>query len=588
MLADAQVPTLLTQDRLVSKLPPHAARVLCLDTGWEAVARENPADPAVVVGPDDLAYVIYTSGSTGQPKGAMNTHRGICNRLLWMQDAYGLTPADRVLQKTPFSFDVSVWEFFWPLLTGAALVLARPQGHQDSGYLADLIGEQGITTLHFVPPMLALFLEESDLPARCASLRRVICSGEALPYELQERFFATFPAASSALHNLYGPTEAAVDVTFWECRRQPTDQIVPIGRPIANTQIYILDGRGEPVPVGVPGELHIGGVGVGRGYLRRRELTEERFVADPFRADPAVRLYKTGDLAAWRADGAIVYLGRMDHQVKVRGFRIELGEVEAVLNAHPAVRESVVVVREDAPGERRLAAYVVADAAVLSGEADDQQNGLEAPHAQNPGEHGPTRQANLSFHPTLPGLARTLRACCKERLPDYMVPAAFTELAALPLTPNGKVDRRALPIPNFSGDGPTSVSPSAALPVTPLEGHLVALWTEILGISCLGTHDNFFECGGDSLLGLRMVNRLRKQFGENLSLVAVFDAPTVAALAALLQERHPAGVAALLGIPADGPATPAITPAMAARSLPGIVSVSREKRRVTRSSLTGE
>ena len=257
MLEDAQVPLLLTQERLVPMLPPHGAEVISLDKAWETLA-DDSGDPvastASGAGPGDLAYVIYTSGSTGKPKGAMNTHRGICNRLLWMQDAYGLTASDRVLQKTPFSFDVSVWEFFWPLLTGAALVLARPRAHGDSDYLANLIEKQRITTCHFVPPMLSVFLDERDLATRCKTLRRVVCSGEALPYELQERFFAVFTDPGVGLHNLYGPTEAAVDVTYWECRRGGAGEpVVPIGRPVANTQIYLLDKQGQVVAGGRAG-----------------------------------------------------------------------------------------------------------------------------------------------------------------------------------------------------------------------------------------------------------------------------------------------------------------------------------------------
>ena len=359
MMADARVPVLLTQTRLLPNLPAHDATTICLDGEWTQIRASGDAPPAAKVRPEQPAYVIYTSGSTGQPKGAVNSHRGICNRLLWMQDAYALGPDDRVLQKTPFSFDVSVWEFFWPLLTGAALVVARPKGHQDSGYLAQLIRDQAVTTMHFVPPMLAVFLEEKDLAARCPSLRRVICSGEALPFELQERFFATFRDESVELHNLYGPTEAAVDVTYWPCLRGDQSGVVPIGRPIANTQIYLLDQRGQPVPVGVPGELYIGGLGVGIGYLGRPELTAEKFVPDPF--GRGATLYRTGDLARWREDGAIMYLGRLDHQVKVRGFRIELGEIEAALNAQSDVSECVVTVREDMPGERRVVAYLVRD-----------------------------------------------------------------------------------------------------------------------------------------------------------------------------------------------------------------------------------
>ena len=356
MLADAGAPVLLTHSSLEQSLQPHAGKVVLLDADWPAIAEEDPGNLSSPVGPENLAYMIYTSGSTGHPKGAMNTHGAIVNRLLWMQDAYHLAPSDRVLQKTPFSFDVSVWEFFWPLLTGATLVVALPGGHKDGAYLANLIRKDEITTTHFVPSMLSAFLEQTGLRTTCASLKRVICSGEALSFELQQRFFSILPAQ---LHNLYGPTEAAVDVTFWACERDGRLRTVPIGRPIANTQIHILDRSLQPTPVGVAGELHIGGIGLARGYHNRPELTAEKFIPDPFRKEPGARLYKTGDLARYLPDGAIEYLGRLDHQVKLRGFRIELGEIEALLDSHPAVRESVVVMREDKPGQKSLVGYIV-------------------------------------------------------------------------------------------------------------------------------------------------------------------------------------------------------------------------------------
>jgi amino acid adenylation domain-containing protein len=362
MLADARPPVLLTafhSAELNPELRAHLAggdwTLVDLVGGWAAIAGEPDSNPDVAADGDNLAYMIYTSGSTGKPKGALNQHSGIRNRLLWMQAQYRLTPADRVLQKTPFSFDVAVWEFFWPLISGAALVIARPEGHKDPAYLAELIQREGVTTLHFVPSMLRLFLEDAAA-ADCASLRRVICSGEALPADLQERFFATLPAE---LHNLYGPTEAAIDVSSWACQRDSGQASVPIGRPVANTQLYILDSRLQPVPIGVAGELYIGGVQVGRGYLNRPELTAERFLRDPFSADQAARLYRTGDLARFRPDGAIEFLGRGDTQVKIRGFRIELGEIEAVLAEHPAVQTALVIDREDRHGEKFLAAYVV-------------------------------------------------------------------------------------------------------------------------------------------------------------------------------------------------------------------------------------
>jgi amino acid adenylation domain-containing protein/FkbM family methyltransferase len=355
-LLDAGIAVLLTKEQYARDLPPHHAPVVCVDSDRDAIAQRSRQRPESKVTADNLAYVIYTSGSTGQPKGAMNEHKAIVNRLLWMQEAYGLGPDDCVLQKTPFTFDVSVWEFFWPLMVGARLVVARPGGHQDPAYLARLIMAEQVTTLHFVPSMLQVFLEE-PAASGCRSLKRVICSGEALPLALQERFFRV---SAAELHNLYGPTEAAVDVTYWACEASRERLTVPIGRPIANIQIHLLDSYLRQTPVGVVGELHIGGTAVGRGYCRRPELTAERFIPDPFGAAGA-RLYKTGDLARYLSDGSIEFLGRVDHQVKLRGLRIELGEIEAALAQHPAVQEAVVVVREHGPGDQRLVAYLVPD-----------------------------------------------------------------------------------------------------------------------------------------------------------------------------------------------------------------------------------
>ncbi len=358
MLEDADPPVLLTQEHLLEALPEHKIPTICLDRDWPTLADEPKENPALITTGKDQAYMIYTSGSTGKPKGVPNVHEGIANRLLWMQDSYQLDGSDRVLQKTPYSFDVSVWEFFWPLMTGACLVVARPEGHKDPSYLVELIQQQGITTMHFVPSMLRIFLEAEGVEG-CRSLRRVICSGEALTMDLQQRFFERLGGCE--LHNLYGPTEAAVDVSYWKCRRETAMTTVPIGRPVWNTQLYVLDSYLQPVPVGVPGELHIGGVQLARGYLKQPELTAQKFIADPYSTEPGARLYKTGDLARFLPDGNIEYLGRIDHQVKLRGFRIELGEIETTLEAHPGVMQSVVTAREDVPGDRRLVAYVVPD-----------------------------------------------------------------------------------------------------------------------------------------------------------------------------------------------------------------------------------
>ncbi|NVJ28035.1 amino acid adenylation domain-containing protein, partial [Myxococcus sp. AM011] len=495
MLEDTTPPVLLTQQHLLANLPPHSAQVLCLDTEWSTVARRRADRLAPLAGPDALAYVIFTSGSTGRPKGAMNAHRAVVNRLLWMQDAYGLTAADTVLQKTPFSFDVSVWEFFWPLMTGARLVVAKPGGHQDPTYLVRLIAEETVTTLHFVPSMLQAFLEEPGLE-RCTSLQRVVCSGEALPLELARRCLQRLPGAG--LHNLYGPTEAAVDVSFHPCVRDEPYHSVPIGRPVANTQLRLLDAHLRPVPIGVPGELFIGGVQVGRGYLGRPELTAERFVPDDFSDTPGARLYRTGDLARWRSDGTVEYLGRVDFQVKLRGFRIELGEIEAALRTLPDVADTVVVVREDGAAGARLVAYLVPAASV----ALDTQ---------------------------------ALRASLTQRLPGFMVPSAFVTLPALPLSPSGKVDRKALPAPEASHQ---QLEQAFVAPRNAMELEVARAFEEVLDLNPIGARGHFFELGGHSLLATQLVSRVREAFQVELPLRALFEAPTVEQLALRIQARQ--------------------------------------------------
>ena len=363
LLADCAPQLILTQDHLKGRLSTSASQAVVIEETRRVLSRyssENISPAAIGLHPRSLAYVIYTSGSTGNPKGAMNEHGGVINRLVWMQDQYGLRPEDRVLQKTPFGFDVSVWEFFWTTMTGARLVVARPEGHRDPRYLMELIEDSEVTTLHFVPSMLQLFLDTHE-PGRCPTVRHVVCSGEELPVGLQSKFFERFPAA--ALSNLYGPTEAAVDVTAWECGAGEGQERVPIGFPIANTQMHVLSDTKEPLLPGEQGHLFIGGVGVGRGYWKRPDLTCERFVADPFSSAVGTRMYDTGDLGRLRADGALEYLGRGDGQIKLHGIRIELGEVEGHLRRHAGVKEAAVMVRENDIGEKRLAAYVTADMA---------------------------------------------------------------------------------------------------------------------------------------------------------------------------------------------------------------------------------
>ncbi|MDI1279363.1 non-ribosomal peptide synthetase [Methylobacter sp.] len=365
MITDVNAPIVLSQASLLNKLAVCSTKILCLDTRWHEVAVEPATNPVVAIMPENLAYCIYTSGSTGQPKGVGVPHQGILNRLQWMQEQYDLNETDRVLQKTPFSFDVSVWEFFWPLMTGACLFVAGPEQHKDSIAMMNMIVQHQISTLHFVPAMLQAFVDTPGVE-RCTSLKRVICSGEALPADLVRQFYKK---SAAQLHNLYGPTEASVDVSAWFCMPDKTDDSIPIGRPIANISLYILDKQLNPVPVGAQGELHIGGIGLARGYLNRPDLTAEKFIPNPFGA-PGSRLYKTGDLTRYLMNGDIEYAGRIDHQVKIRGVRIELGEIESLLMQSPEVKEVVVLAREDIPGDKRLVTYVVPERIHQNPDAD--------------------------------------------------------------------------------------------------------------------------------------------------------------------------------------------------------------------------
>lgn len=516
MLRDCRPTVLLTQQSLagmLAEIDPSVPQLL-LDAPDQDWAREPETDPSTAsasLAANSLAYVIYTSGSTGMPKGAMNEHRGVVNRLLWMRDEYGIGAGDIVLQKTPFSFDVSVWEFFLPLLSGARLVMARPGGHKDPAYLAATVQSRGVTTMHFVPSMLHAFLEHADVGKACVGLRRVICSGEALSATLVEIFRRKLPGVE--LHNLYGPTEAAVDVTSWDCSAGAPGASVPIGRPVANTRMYVLDMFGEPVPIGVSGEIFIGGVQVGRGYLGREELTAERFVSDPFAGEGVARMYRTGDLGRWRADGNIEYLGRNDFQVKLRGFRIELGEIENNLAACESVAQAVVIAREDRPGDVRLVAYVVP----ASG-----------------------------MHLDLAALAAHL----KTMLPDYMVPQHFVAMDAIPLSPNGKVERKALPVPQADA----AAARERRAPRGDTEQRVAALMAEVLGVTGIGADDDFFAIGGHSLLAARLASRLSAAFATVVPLRTLFEAPTVAMLARGLED----GAGAPASVPAHVPMVPAL------------------------------
>ncbi|PXW79656.1 amino acid adenylation domain-containing protein, partial [Nitrosomonas sp. Nm84] len=485
MVTDSAIELLLTQSHVRERIPyAEGCHVVELDTLDLMDWPDN--NPAVNLHGEHLAYIIYTSGSTGKPKGAGNRHSALHNRLVWMQEAYPLNYDDTVLQKTPFSFDVSVWEFFWPLMVGARLAIANPGDHRDAARLIALIQQHAVTTLHFVPSMLRAFMADGDVAA-CSSLRQIICSGEALQWEMQEAVFRQLPSAK--LYNLYGPTEAAIDVTHWTCRDEASGNI-PIGQPIAATQTYILDTDLNPTPQGVAGELYLGGAGLARGYLNRPGLTAERFVANPFDGNGG-RLYRTGDLARWRSDGQIEYLGRLDHQVKVRGFRIELGEIETQLLSQPGIREAVVVAKEG-PGSARLVAYVSCHA------------GNEIDTVELCGALG-------------------------KSLPGYMIPSATIVLESLPLNANGKVDRKLLPEPEF-----ISVEQYEA-PQGEIEEALAAIWMEVLSLKRVGRNDHFFELGGHSLLILQVQQKLQRNRSVALPLRMYFEHPVLHEIAAMIQ-----------------------------------------------------
>ncbi len=521
MIQDARLRLILTRE-VPGWMGQEQVRWLSPERAWRP--GEFPTTPCPgAAASTQLVYVIYTSGSTGQPKGAMNQHGSLCNRLQWMQEAYPLARTDRVLQKTPMSFDVSVWEFFWPLCYGACLVMAPPGAHQDPRSLVQLLSQYDITVLHFVPSMLRAFLETPGAET-CGSLKQVICSGEALSTDLQERFFALY---RTPLHNLYGPTEAAIDVTAWTCVPGWKRPSVPIGRPIANTEIYILDALWQPVPVGVVGELYMGGAGLARGYWGRPALSAERFVPDPFSGRPGARLYRSGDLARYLPDGTLEFVGRVDSQVKLRGYRIELGEIEAVLGAQPEIAEAAVVLREEEGSDPHLVAYLV-------------------PSSSQEG----TSQSSLSL--------RELRSRLSQWLPAYMQPASLVLLERLPLTPNGKLDRRSLPPPDRAS--PSGRERTYVAPRSPLEEILVELWQEVLNVEQIGIEDNFFELGGHSLLATQLASRLRGVLLREVPLRLLFVHLTIAELAGALEPilrdgDHAASVLIPLLMPQKRPAT---------------------------------
>jgi amino acid adenylation domain-containing protein len=480
MLEDTQAPVLLTQRRLVEKLPPSGAQQLCLDWQWEVIAQASAGPPVGVVAPDNVAYVIYTSGSTGRPKGVAIQHSSAATLLNWAGEVFTAEDVAGVLASTSICFDLSVFELFVPLSRGGAVILVENALHLPSAASA-----HHVTLINTVPSALAELMRGDGLPG---SVRTVNLAGEPLPNTLAQQIYQQ--ETVQRVFNLYGPSE---DTTYSTVAliEKGAGGPPPIGRPIANTKIYLLNAHRQPVPIGVPGELYIGGAGLARGYLHRPELTAEKFIPNHFSEEPGARLYKTGDLARYRLDGNIEFLGRCDHQVKLRGFRIELGEIETVLSRHPALQEAVVVVREDAPGERRLVAYLVA----------------------NPESVASTDEL-LSF--------------LKKELPEYMLPSAFVQLETLPLTANGKVDRRALPAPQGRD---RYIEKAFVAPRTPIEQMLAEIWCDVLRLERVGVHDDFFQLGGHSLLATRIVSRVQDIYRIALPLRRLFETPTVAGLA---------------------------------------------------------
>nr|WP_233466978.1 non-ribosomal peptide synthetase [Dolichospermum flos-aquae] len=511
ILEDAQVKVLLTQQSLLDKLQSHQAQLVCLDEIWEEIVQNNQDNPTSGVTAFHLANVIYTSGSTGKPKGVMVEHKGLCNLAQAQMQTFGLHSDSCILQFASLSFDASIWEVVMALGSGATLYLGTKDSLLPGMPLIERLRNYCITHVTLPPSALAV-LPTEELPA----LQTIIVAGEACSGELIRQW-----SVGRNFFNAYGPTEASVCSTVAKCT--DADQKISIGRPIANAQIYILDSHLQPVPIGVPGELHIGGAGLARGYLNRPELTQEKFIPNPFDNS---KLYKTGDLARYLPDGNIEYLGRIDHQVKIRGFRIELGEIEAVLSQHEDVQISCVIVSEDTPGEtctegsrsKQLVAYIV-----------------------------PEKNVTLT--------TSELRQFLGNKLPGYMVPQAFVILESLPITPNGKIDRRALPAPDLHSE----IADKFVAPRNPIEEKLALIWTQVLRLEQVGIDDNFFELGGHSLLATQVISRLQEAFKISLPLRYIFESPTVAQLSEAILSQLETG---------SGLTVPAIAPVDRDRDIP--------------------
>jgi amino acid adenylation domain-containing protein len=505
MIEDAQVPVLLTQQHLLERLGADRSQVVCLDNDWNTIAQESQENLTSSVTGDNLAYVIYTSGSTGKPKGVAVPHKAV-NRLVFNTNYIKLDPSDKVAQASNNSFDAATFEIWGALLHGAQLVGISRDVTLSPHDFALQLRQKGISVLFLTT---ALFQQIArDVPHAFAGLRYLLFGGESIDPRWVKKVLKKGPPKQ--LLHVYGPTENTTFSSYYWVQDIPEEATsIPIGRPIANTQIYLLDGQLQPVPIGVPGELYIGGDGLARGYLNRPELTAEHFIPNPFSKDSGTRLYKTGDLARYREDGNIEFLGRLDNQVKIRGFRIELGEIEAMLSQHPAVAEAVVIIQEDVPGDKHLVAYVV---------PEEQFNNPKSGPPYPPLSRGGIQNLKSS----------DLRQFLKEKLPQYMVPSAYVVINSLPLTPNGKVDRRLLPaVDTLSLD----TKEDYVAPRTPIEEELARIWAKVLGKQQVGIHDNFFELGGHSLLATQLTSRIRDAFQVELPVRHLFEAPTVALLA---------------------------------------------------------
>ncbi len=495
MIEDSGVQRVIAQRRFAEQFAGKVDEIVVLDEAepWDANDTiEEEMNPNIALHEGHLAYMFYTSGSTGRPKGAMNTHAAIRNRVLWLQHTYEMGGNDKLLQKSPYSFDVSVWEFFWPHLCGACLVMAKPKGHLDSAYMWEIIKRERITMVQFVPTMLQTFLSDEqaeDLPF----LKHVFLCGEPLSAALNERFCRMM---SAQLHNLYGPTEAAVFITSWTSDREPGRTVIPIGKAITENAMYVLNERYEPVAAGEVGELFISGIGLARGYYGRPDLTAERFVPDPFSAEPGARMYHTGDLGRWLADGSLECLGRNDDQVKVRGFRIELGEISTVLEQHPGIHQAVTIVREDQPGDQRIAAYYI---------------------------------PNAAYAPSI----IELRSHLQQLLPEYMVPSYFVEMESFPLTASGKTDKKLLPSPTLSRQ---MIGQTYAAPETYIQKELAAIWSGFFSFDQIGLDDDFIDLGGHSLVATQILVRAEEAFGVKISLKDMLtQGTTVRSLAAIVE-----------------------------------------------------